>query len=310
SAVISLLAVSGPGITAQELSQDDMALVEMVRERTNTTNLNLDALIKASNEQVQAVAEQAAETAKVALGKATQNVLKEDQLAAVQKICHNRTRYLFISYSLGELSLKEAMAEASANPEVSLVIQGVPEGKTIQEGVLELQRLAKMFEPVPSILLNPLLFQKYDVTVVPTMIALTPGEWKGQECHQEVIARMAGITNPKVLEKHIENGDTGDLGVRGPIEEISEPNLMDVIAKRIEATDWNGLKEEARKNVWKKYPMETLPAAEKDRLLRIDPTVVATESIVTPDGKVVASKGDRVNPLDVMPFNQALVILN
>src|SRR5690606_920628 len=44
SAVISLLAVSGPGITAQELSQDDMALVEMVRERTNTTNLNLDAI--------------------------------------------------------------------------------------------------------------------------------------------------------------------------------------------------------------------------------------------------------------------------
>lgn len=221
--------------------------------------------------------------------------------------CESRTRYIFASRSLGEQGLRDIFAEASAHPEITVVFQGIPEGSKIPKAFLDLQALAKEYDPVPSIALNPLLFNRHDVTVVPEIMALTEGEWINQKCHQSVRTRIAGITSAKFLEERL---DEGDLGKLGPVVGISEPNLMDVIARRIQTVDWEEKKNRAVENVWNNVPMYPLPAATEDRIIKIDPTVEALQDIKDANGRVLISAGTRVNPLDIKTFDSILIVFN
>ena len=289
-----------------ELPPEQQAIFEAAKKRSE--NVNLGDLINNINRQQtkgQAMIDGTVDkSAEIAMSQGDGKAEAEQRAKA---LCKARTRYIFASRSLGKQALSEIFAEASASPELTVVFQGIPKGTKLPKGFMDLQQLASEFDPVPSIALNPLLFQRHEVSAVPEMMALTEGEWVDRECRQEIRTRVAGITSMSYLEEHL---DEGDLGQRGPIQDISEPNLMDTIAQRISEVDWDAKKEQAIENVWNNVPMYPLPPATENRIIRIDPTVQAQRDIRDAQGRVLVSAGTRVNPLDIQPFNSIVIVFN
>nr|MBG9386379.1 conjugal transfer protein TraW [Klebsiella pneumoniae] len=116
------------------------------------------------------------------------------------------------------------------------------------------------------------------------------------------------------LAREVDNGEKGDLGVKGPVEKISEPDLIDVAKKRLANIDWEEKKKQAIERFWTKQNFNELPRAPKSRTREIDPSVMITSDISTPDGTVFAHAGDVINPLcdpkevckpGTRPFTQA-----
>lgn len=295
-------------VSGYSLTDEDKQSIEQGKKNAEGVDLSglLQGRARNSADLDAKVKEAVEQSADIAGGAMTGKAQKEQAIAA----CQNQKQYLLVSRSMGQESLKDAMAEASGNSELHLIFQGIPDGMTVQEGVLDIQRMAREFDPVPSVGLNPLMFRRQNVKDVPHSILFSPGHWQGNKCVQSVIASMRGLTNYDYLLKQVENGRSGNLGKLGPTVAISEENFMDAIEEKIKTTDWDSMKKRAAETVWTDYPMENLPAARTDRIFQIDPTVVAIRDIVTPDGEIVARKGDRINQLEVMPFNQLLVILN
>lgn len=289
-----------------ELSEQQKAIFEAAKKRSADVDVSslLNDIDQQRNRGATLIDEAVDKSSEIAMGQGGGKAEAEQRAAA---LCETRTRYIFASRSLGEAALREIFEEASANPELTIVFQGIPKGTKMPKAFLDLQQLAREFDPMPSVALNPLIFQEHGVTAVPEIMALTDGQWKNRKCHQDVRTRIAGITSMRYLNERL---DEGDLGQRGPVEEISEPNLMDVIAQRIKQVDWDKKKKQAVDNVWNNIQMYPLPPAPKDRIIRIDPTIEALQDIKDADGKVLVPAGNRVNPLDIQPFNSVVVVFN
>lgn len=253
----------------------------------------------------------ATEGARLVRGEAldlAENVVTEqtkEQAAAEDKQRMESFRFLvFVSYSLNEASLDEILRTIAGREDTAVVFRGVPNNMKIDEGMRKVQQLAMKIKPVPNIILNPELFTKHNVSVVPTVVM------RSDEKPQNSVLSVKGIFDPSWLEKRFEHGEEGDLGVKGPIELIAERDLIEVMKERVAQVDWKAKKEAALKRFWSNQKFIDLPVAVKDSVRRIDPTVVVTSDIRTSAGEFVAKEGDRVNPLDTRPFTQAYIVFD
>lgn len=223
---------------------------------------------------------------------------------------------IFVSRSLeGDLKGIIEKAAHSGRKDVVLVFRGVPEGQNINNGIMDLQKLAQSITPMPAIIIDPNLFKLYDVKNVPTVVRakaqrtqITP---QGPARHGgEMVAKVEGLDNDEWLMGQIEAGERGDLGLRGDVREISEPDLIEVMKQRAMAIDWEAKRRAAIKNAWKNQKFVVLPTAQEDKVRRIDPTIVVEEDIMDLAGNYIRKAGDRVNPLSIRPFDIPLLVFN
>lgn len=305
-ALVCVVLLCGSPVVFAELTAQDNALFKASKDRASKIDLGdlMDGISRQHDKGSALIDSTLNRSKEIAMAPGGD---KEEAVKRAKALCAARTRYLFASRSLGKPALEEIFAEASANPELTVVFQGIPKGTKMPAAFLDLQQLAKEYDPMPSIALNPLMFQRHNVESVPEIMVLSEGEWRDQKCHQEVRSRVAGITSLSYLEDRL---DEGDLGQRGPIEEISEPNLMDVIAKRINEVDWNAQKRKAVDNVWNNIQMYPLPSAPENRVIQIDPTVEAIKDIKDAEGNVIVPAGKRVNPLEIQRFDSIVIVFN
>lgn len=127
-----------------------------------------------------------------------------------------------------------------------------------------------------------------------------------------LLAKVEGLNNPRWLNEQIEMGHLGDFGNRGYIYPIHEPDLLEVMQKRALTIDWKKTKQRALDNFWTEqskrfYPM---PTARSSLSRVIDPTFMVVQDLKDSKGQYIARKGDLVNPLETMPFNDAVVVFN
>ena len=220
---------------------------------------------------------------------------------------------LFASHSLGEASLRDLLLTASLDPDAVVVFRGIPDETTdIMSAMALIHRMGSEFDPAPNVILDPTLFRTHSITAVPTIVQLervTTGEADGHATPKEV-ARVSGMTTTEWLQRQIAAGQKGNLGVRGPVVEIMERDLIELMKERVLAIDWDEKKKGAQKRYWLNQKFIALPVATNGNVRRIDASVAAREDILTPDGKVVAKKGVKVNPLAIRKWTQALVIFN
>lgn len=109
-----------------------------------------------------------------------------------------------------------------------------------------------------------------------------------------------------------------DLGVRGPLFEITEPNLFEQIAAKYQALEASGeaarmqerLRERALASVHRPQPVQGLNRTEEPRSWRFDPSITLARDITLPDGRLVGRKGERINPLDLTPMKQSLIFFD
>ena len=82
--------------------------------------------------------------------------------------------------------------------------------------------------------------------------------------------------------------------------------------KRALGIDWEKAKQRAIDNFWTEQSSRfwSLPTAKTSVSRVLDPTFIVSQDIRDIKGTFIHRKGDLVNPLDHLPFNDAIVIFN
>ena len=223
--------------------------------------------------------------------------------------------FVFVSYSLTDDVILDILKRNAGRDDVTMVMRGVPEGANLANGLKRMQDLARQVTPEPNILLDPTLFSRFDIKAVPTVVraksigSLVP-ETPEKRNELSLIAKVEGLHNDDWLRERIERGETGYLGQQGPIYEIAERDLIEVIKERVMAIDWGAKKEAAIKRYWDNQSFIELPQAAKTETKEVDPSVIVTQDMTDSEGNVIHKAGTRINPLDLMPFTSEVIVFN
>lgn len=206
-------------------------------------------------------------------------------------------RWIFVSMSMPAQELKAAAEEASATKS-SLVFRGVEKGGDTGTITRRLYATVKNIKPIPGAVIDPLLFTRFDVQAVPTMI----------ETNADGETRTArGLPGFAWMSKQ----DAGDLGQRGPVFDIAEPDMIEEMQRRMSEFDWEKEKKHGLDNFWAhQKDSVNLPVAEKNRERRIDTSIVSTQDIFHPDGRLIIKKGQMINPQALMPMRHAYILFD
>ena len=224
----------------------------------------------------------------------------------------NDVTYIFVSYSLGDEALKAMMKRNAGKAHTVFVMRGIPEGMGLGEGISRMQALASQVEPMPNIIIDPMLFTLFGIKAVPSVVRATTPEQSvlNKDAKPTLIAKVEGLHNDAWLLDRVSMGHTGDLGQQGPIKAIDEPDMIEMMKKRILAIDWEEKKSQAVKRFWQGQTFDVLPQATEYRVRTLDPSVFVTHDIKDMNGNVIQAAGTTINPLKLRPFNTALIIFN
>lgn len=218
-----------------------------------------------------------------------------------------KIRYrLLVSRSMDRTALRAAVEMGKRHPDLALVFRGTLENESLPEFGIFLAEMGgfkdrKEDDPVPTITIDPTAF----TGEAPFVPALQRVDEQGK-----VIAEARGVMDPVWLQTRIDAGHTGDLGKWGETVEVVEVDLIEVMKRRMAAHDWKSQAEEAVQRFWKGVAFEDLPVAKENRTRTVDPSVVVAEDIVLANGRVLARKGDVINPADSMPFHALLIVID
>lgn len=210
-------------------------------------------------------------------------------------------RVLFISFSLGETALKGIFAEASGLDDVLLVLRGPQPQQKLPDLFRDLKRLLKDVDPLPNIVIDPARFQRWGVTSVPEMVIEEQGN---------ATLRVQGVTSLSWLKTKQETLRLGDLGRLGAVYPIAEIDLLTEIKRRLAGINWTEKKHQALARFWKNRHFEILPTATENQDRSIDLTVTAPRDLRSPNGTLIITAGQTVNPLDQLAFGLCVIVFD
>ncbi len=109
-----------------------------------------------------------------------------------------------------------------------------------------------------------------------------------------------------------------DYGQMGQTFPIIETDLLTTIETRLTALEANGgiarmqrqMQEQAVASVRRPKPVDGMTPATRARDWLFDPSIVTEDDIVDAKGNLIAARGTRVNPLDLVQLSQALVFID
>lgn len=109
-----------------------------------------------------------------------------------------------------------------------------------------------------------------------------------------------------------------DLGTWGDLYPIAEPDLVGIIKQRLGDMEKSGelaqkqdeFKQRVIENSLRPAPVRGLAIARENTTRLYDPTYIVSQDISDHQGHVFARKGQRVNPLDSVPFAQSLYFID
>lgn len=192
-------------------------------------------------------------------------------------------------------------------PDTDVVLRGLPHGKRglgdlfryVQKLTVDRQRQG---EKIPRVLLDPRLYQQYQVDVSPTLVY----ERKGK-----AVAWVRGLVNSQWLKGQVEKDKrTGDLGKKGPTEVIAERDFLEEIQDRLASIDWDARKEKAWDQYWTHFSFLALPPATKDRVYQVEASYEVPRDFVLPDGKILARKGEKINLFEKLKPHFVLLVFD
>lgn len=114
-----------------------------------------------------------------------------------------------------------------------------------------------------------------------------------------------------------ENAIAKDFGVIGETYPIIEMNFMEFITFRAQAAQTNGQWQNLQKqmqreaNNYRDRPKPVLGITKtlEDKSWLFDPTIVLDRNLTTPDGKLIAFGGTKINPLHSISLTKTLIFL-
>ncbi len=113
-------------------------------------------------------------------------------------------------------------------------------------------------------------------------------------------------------------GSAKDLGVRGAVWPVAEPDLLAQIEARLGDLEASGemarvrreAAERARQRIEAPARVEGIVAARVRRARLFDPSITLDRDIRAADGTLIAARGARINPLDAKPLTRDLLFID
>lgn len=297
-------------LTQAQFDEDVAAMVSTLSEKKSSENL-LDSLagVLESFPEIYSVIPDADQKLQAMRG---------DVIEIVPPDPMGEQTLIFVSYSLSDEVLKDIIERHARRRDVTLVMRGIPDGMNIQDGTRKMQQLAASVTPPAAVVIDPPLFEAYGITQVPAVarVGRTPSKLLVDPSRPDgrrfapLVAKVTGLNNDEWLMERIEAGEKGDLGVQGEPKEIAEPDLREEMKRRVALIDWEQKKQAALKRFWKNREYKVFPTAEEERIREIDPTILVERDLLDLAGRPIRKAGDRVNPLQIRPFTQTMLIFN
>lgn len=226
-------------------------------------------------------------------------------------LAHSETRdpkgprtYIFVSQSLGQEMLREIVWENRGHKDRVMVFRGFPEGQSLKGFVAGFRSLIEGMErkDIPPITIDPERFAQYGITQVPAIVRDDP---KGNR------HTVIGIHQVDWLNRQTSvSPGSKDYGQRGETLSISESDLLEQVKERARTFNWAAYKQDVQDKFWQDAHFESLPEAKSDREFWIDPTFTVPRELKDAKGHLIAAAGQRVNPLETLPFHQKLIVFN
>lgn len=205
---------------------------------------------------------------------------------------------IFVSWSMGEGQIREMLKEYDESGRVTLKFRGIPDGATMVQALAKIQTLAMETKSDVEVQIDPVAFVDNGVTEVPAV---------ARRKDDKVVNIVRGTSSIEVFKG---KEDTFDLGTLGATVEIAERDLIELMKERLANVDKEELKRKAIKRFWANQQFVVLDDAQETRLRKLDPTIVVPQEMRAPDGTLIHAAGARINPLDIRPFNQRLLIID
>ena len=109
-----------------------------------------------------------------------------------------------------------------------------------------------------------------------------------------------------------------DLGVRGAVWPVEEPDLLDEIEKRLGNMKTSGelarvhreAAERARERIKAPTRVSGIAPAREHGTRLFDPSVEVEQDVFAPDGALIAARGTRINPLEKKPLTRDLLFID
>ncbi|ASJ88538.1 TrbC family F-type conjugative pilus assembly protein [Pseudomonas aeruginosa] len=292
SLMFAAQAVSGPlGIDPNpQISKEDMDLIESIRldsQQAYQRGLTENTFDWAKEDEEAAAKAALAPEEKVEGSKVERLEMKPGE-----------TYVIYVSWSLGESFIKGLMKENKDSGNVVLKFRGIPEGLTMVQSLAKIQRLSMDTKSPVSVEIDPVSFADNGVQLVPFIAKYRDGE---------VVSVAKGSADTEIFRS---KPGVADLGVVGDQVEIAEKDLIELMKERASKLDFNEMKRRAIGRFWANQNFIELGQAQEDRTRKLDPTIVVPADMRAADGTLIHAEGTRINPLDIRPFNQRLVIID
>lgn len=109
-----------------------------------------------------------------------------------------------------------------------------------------------------------------------------------------------------------------DLGTWGDLYPVQEQDMLTFIQQRLKSMEADGslareqkaVQERVKAHILRPPPVTGLRLADKSETHYIDPTFTVDKDIADGKGVVFAHKGDRINPLEHVPFRETLYFID
>ena len=100
------------------------------------------------------------------------------------------------------------------------------------------------------------------------------------------------------------------IGSFGRVYPIAEPDALAEIEERARSINWQSVLDKEKPEDFRPSNLVALPRASHDRFFLVDMTYTLEFDVPDGHGGILYPRGYRFNPLDYLPFNQTLVILD
>lgn len=114
------------------------------------------------------------------------------------------------------------------------------------------------------------------------------------------------------------SGGAKDLGTWGDLYPIQEQDMLTVIQQRLKSMEADGslareqkaVQERVKAHILRPPPVAGLRRTDKNKTHYIDPTFILDKDIADGKDVVFAYKGNKINPLEYVPFRETLYFID
>lgn len=208
---------------------------------------------------------------------------------------------VFISLGMPERTLSALFKQAAGDPSIGLVLRGTSSPRIDRD----MKRIQAMMpgEEQAVVFIDPLLFRDYHVKKVPfTLHKARDTRWYG-------VWGTIAISGARDL---VERGQGGrNRPAVGEVYPITEPDMHETMRAKFASADWEKIRGGAEKRLADTVLRdEELPAAPRDRIRLVDVSSALVQDVLTPDGRVFAKAGTRINPLEFVTLDEAIIVFD